>query len=222
MFKRIALSAAAALCLTGTAAMAAGGAGKVKDIDFSFEGPFGTVDENQLQRGLQVYTEICSSCHGLKFVPIRTLSDAGGPHLPEDQMRAYAEFYEVFDPALDDFRPAKPTDHFPESSLENAPDVCVDRPAEPDWMQSIALREAYKRVLVQDIYRAQNLERILEEGNCDCGMRFPSWDAAEAEFFERFANAERWEMLQASDDFNRRASAARPEAMAICEAAGNW
>ena len=107
-------------------------------------------------------------------------------------------------------------------SLENAPNVCADRPAEPDWMQSIALREAYKRVLVQDIYRAQNLERILEEGNCDCGMRFPSWDAAEAEFFERFANAERWEMLQASDDFTRRASAARPEAMAICEAAGNW
>ncbi|MEL7011872.1 MAG: cytochrome c1 [Pseudomonadota bacterium] len=125
MLKYIALSAAAALCITGTTALAAGGAGKVKDIDFSFEGPFGTFDENQLQRGLQVYTEICSSCHGLKFVPIRTLSDAGGPHLPEDQMRAYAEFYEVYDAELDDWRPAKPTDHFPESLLENAPDLSL-------------------------------------------------------------------------------------------------
>ncbi|MEM0950220.1 MAG: hypothetical protein AAGK37_22710 [Pseudomonadota bacterium] len=107
-------------------------------------------------------------------------------------------------------------------SLENAPNVCADRPAEPDWMQNIALREAYKRVLVQDIYRAQNLERVVEEGNCDCETRFPSWDAAEAVFFERFASAERWEMLEASEDFNRRANAARPEAMAICEAAGNW
>ncbi|MEO0851580.1 MAG: cytochrome c1 [Pseudomonadota bacterium] len=125
MLKRIALSAVTALCLTGTAAVAAGGAGEVKDIDFSFEGPFGTYDENQLQRGLQVYTEICSSCHGLKFVPLRTLSDPGGPHLPDDQMRAYAEFYEVFDPELDDWRPAKPTDHFPESNLENAPDLSL-------------------------------------------------------------------------------------------------
>ena len=107
-------------------------------------------------------------------------------------------------------------------SLNNSPDVCADRPAEPDWMQDIALREGYKRVLVQDIYRAQNLERVVEQGNCNCETRFPSWDAAEAVFLERFANAERWEMLEASDDFNRRASAVRDEAMAICEAAGNW
>ncbi|WP_300063846.1 hypothetical protein [uncultured Roseobacter sp.] len=106
--------------------------------------------------------------------------------------------------------------------LDNTPDVCVDRPAEPDWMQNITLREAYKRVLVQDIYRAQNLERVVEEGNCDCSTRFATWDAAEALFFERFADAERWEMLEASDDYNRRASAARPEAMTICQAAGNW
>lgn len=125
MLKRIALSAATALCLTGGAALAAGGAGEVKDIDFSFEGPFGTFDENQLQRGLQVYTEICSSCHGLQYVPLRTLADEGGPHLPEDQMRAYAEFYEVYDAELDDFRAAKPTDHFPGSNLENAPDLSL-------------------------------------------------------------------------------------------------
>ncbi len=107
-------------------------------------------------------------------------------------------------------------------SLDNAPGICLDRPAEPNWMQNIALREAYKRVLVQDIYRAQNLERIVEEDNCDCDTRFPSWNAAEALFFEEFANAERWEMLEASDGFNRRASAVRSEALAICEAADNW
>jgi len=107
-------------------------------------------------------------------------------------------------------------------SLDNAPDVCLDRPAEPDWMQNIPLREAYKRVLVQDIYRAQNLERVVESGTCDCETRFPSWEAAEATFFSLFADAERSEMLEASDAFNRRANAVRSEAMAICEAAGNW
>ena len=108
------------------------------------------------------------------------------------------------------------------AGLDNERDVCLERPEEPDWMQTIALREAYRRVLVQDIYRARNLERIVATGTCDCETRFPSWEAAETAFFESFADAERWKMLEASDDYNRRASAVRSEAMAICEAVGNW
>ena len=107
-------------------------------------------------------------------------------------------------------------------TLERSFDVCPDRPAEPVWMQEIPLRQAYQRVLVQDIYGAQNLERIVETVSCACEIRFPSWDAAEAVFRERYASDERWEMLQASDGYNRRANAARLEAKAICEAAGNW
>ena len=107
-------------------------------------------------------------------------------------------------------------------TLERNFTVCLDRPAEPSWMQEIPLRQAYQRVLVQDIYRAQNLEWIVETGNCHCETRFPSWDAAEAVFREVHASDERWEMLQASDAHNRRANAARPAAQAICEAAGNW
>lgn len=107
-------------------------------------------------------------------------------------------------------------------SLERSFDVCPDRPSEPIWMQEISLRQIYHRVLVQDIYRAQNLERIVETDRCDCATRFPSWEAAEAVFRERYARDERWEMLQASEGYNRRASTARPEAQAICEAAGNW
>jgi hypothetical protein len=107
-------------------------------------------------------------------------------------------------------------------SLERSFDVCPDRPEEPLWMQEIPLRQVYHRVLVHDIYRAQNLERIVETGSCDCETRFPSWEAAEAEFRERYASVERWEMLQASERYNRRANTARPEAEAICTAAGNW
>ena len=107
-------------------------------------------------------------------------------------------------------------------TLERSLDVCPDRPEEPLWMQEIPLRQVYHRVLVQDIYRAQNLERVVETGNCDCQTRFPSWEAAEAVFRERYASDERWEMLQASDSYNRRANAARLAAQAICEAAGNW
>ncbi len=124
MIRKITLSAAIALGVASSA-FAAGKAPKVTDYDFSFEGPFGTYDQMQLQRGLQVYTEICAACHGLQYVPLRTLADEGGPHLPEDQVRAYAEFYEVFDPEIDDFRAARPTDHFPGSALENAPDLSL-------------------------------------------------------------------------------------------------
>ena len=123
MIKKISIAAVTALGLSAGAASAAGVAGEIKDVDFSFEGPFGKFDQNQLQRGLQVYTEICAACHGLRYVPLRTLADEGGPHLPEDQVRAYAE--QKFDPELDDFRAARPTDHFPGSNLENAPDLSL-------------------------------------------------------------------------------------------------
>lgn len=90
------------------------GAGHVEDVAFSFEGPFGKYDQFQLQRGLQVYTEVCAACHGMKFVPIRTLHDAGGPGLPEDQVRAYAaNLTPILDADTGEERPRLPTDHFP-------------------------------------------------------------------------------------------------------------
>ena len=107
-------------------------------------------------------------------------------------------------------------------SLESVPDVCSERPNEPGWMENIALRDAYQRVLVQDIYRVQNIERVVETGSCDCATRFPTWDSAEDTFKENHADADRSGMLQASDTYNRRANELRPQAQAICEAAGNW
>ena len=95
MFRNIALIAASALTLTAGGAIAAGEGGHVEDVAFAHEGPFGKFDQFQLQRGLQVFTEVCSACHGLKFVPLRTLSDEGGPGLPEDQVRAYAAQFTV-------------------------------------------------------------------------------------------------------------------------------
>ena len=125
MLKKLSIIAFAALSLSAGGAMAAGGAGHIHDVDFSFEGPFGKFDQNQLQRGLQVYTEVCSACHGMRYVPLRTLADEGGPHLPEDQVRAYAAQFDIYDPELDDDRPRKPTDYFPESGLESAPDLSL-------------------------------------------------------------------------------------------------
>ena len=129
MLRKIAITAASVLALSGTlsgAAFAAGtGEQHIEDVAFSFEGPFGTFDEHQLQRGLQVYTEVCSACHGMKFVPIRSLSDEGGPNLPEDQVRAYATQFSAIDKDTGEEREATPNDFFPESGLENAPDLSL-------------------------------------------------------------------------------------------------
>ncbi len=125
MIRKIALSTAAVLALSSGAALAAGGHSEITDVNFAHEGPFGRFDQFQLQRGLQVYTEVCSACHGLHYVPIRTLADEGGPQLPEDQVRAYAAQFTVTDAETGEDREGVPTDHFPMSGLEGAPDLSL-------------------------------------------------------------------------------------------------
>lgn len=125
MFRKIAISAVSALVLSSGAVLASGGETHIEDIAFSFEGPFGSFDEHQLQRGLQVFTEVCSACHGLKFVPLRTLGDEGGPHLPEDQVRAYASQFSVVDKETGEDRDALATDNFPENTGAGAPDLSL-------------------------------------------------------------------------------------------------
>ncbi|WP_106358750.1 cytochrome c1 [Yoonia maritima] len=125
MFRKLTLTAATMLALTSGQVFAAEAETEIEDFAFSFEGPFGSFDQMQLQRGLQIYTEVCSACHGLEFVAFRTLHDEGGPALPEDQMRAYAEFYEVYDESIEDYRAATPADKFPAVTGAGAPDLSL-------------------------------------------------------------------------------------------------
>lgn len=124
MIRKLALSALAAVTLAATPVVASEG-GHVTDYSFSFEGPFGTYDRAQLQRGLQVYTEICSACHGLHLVTFRALTDESGPGLEPDVMRAYAASVQIPDPATGEYRAAGGPDHFPTSAFEGAPDLSL-------------------------------------------------------------------------------------------------
>ncbi|MCA0910258.1 cytochrome c1 [Qipengyuania gaetbuli] len=87
---------------------------KPMDVDYSFDGPFGTWDKAQLQRGLKVYSEVCAACHSLKFVAFRNLEDLG---YSEGQVKAFAASKQV--PGIDpqtgeaNMRPGLPTDYFP-------------------------------------------------------------------------------------------------------------
>ncbi len=120
------LAAAVALGVGALPSLAMDKMGYIDDVAFSFEGPFGSFDRNQLQRGLQVFTEVCSACHGMTLVPVRTLADAGGPELPPEQVRAYADtLMPVVDPVTGEERPRTENDNFPASGLSNAPDLSL-------------------------------------------------------------------------------------------------
>ena len=65
--------------------------------DWSFKGLFGKFDRGALQRGYQVYTEVCSSCHSMKYVSYRNLAEKGGPEFTKEQAKAIAASFEVVD-----------------------------------------------------------------------------------------------------------------------------
>ena len=58
--------------------------------DWSFKGLFGKFDRASLQRGYQVYTEVCSSCHSMKYLSYRNLAEKGGPEFSIEQAKASA------------------------------------------------------------------------------------------------------------------------------------
>ena len=90
---------------------------------WSFAGPFGRFDQAQLQRGYQVYKDVCSNCHSMNLVAFRNLGDEGGPHFSEAEVKALAAEYQVADGPDENGdmfeRPGRPYDRFP-SPFPNA------------------------------------------------------------------------------------------------------
>ncbi|MFN4309170.1 MAG: cytochrome c1 [Ferrovibrio sp.] len=95
-------------------AFAAGPAIEIPSHDWSFEGPFGTFDRAELQRGYQVYKEVCAACHAMKYVAFRNLRDIG---FNEAEVKALAATFQVTDGPNDSGemfqRPGLPQDRFP-------------------------------------------------------------------------------------------------------------
>ncbi|MDB5613055.1 MAG: cytochrome c1 [Devosia sp.] len=86
----------------------------IEKESWSFAGIFGTYDQNQLQRGFQVFREVCSSCHSARLLSFRNLAEEGGPSFSEEQVKALAAEYEVADATADGgVRKAVPADRWP-------------------------------------------------------------------------------------------------------------
>jgi cytochrome c1 len=109
-------AAALALGLAATAALGAEGQRPARDIDFSFEGPFGTFDRGQLQRGFLVYNQLCSACHSMNLLSYRNLGQPGGPEFSEAEVQAIAAGRQAVDGPDENGemfeRPGVPSDRF--------------------------------------------------------------------------------------------------------------
>jgi ubiquinol-cytochrome c reductase cytochrome c1 subunit len=118
------LGLALSVALSATAFAKNGDPLPPKDVHWSFEGPFGMYDKAALQRGFQVYKEVCSACHSLNLVAFHALGEPGGPSFTDAEMKAIAAGYkipaepndkgELFDDKGERLtRPGTAADHFP-------------------------------------------------------------------------------------------------------------
>ncbi len=130
---------------------------KYLNADWSFKGIFGTFDRASLQRGYQVFQEVCSGCHSVQHLSYRNLSEKGGPEFSIEEAKAIAAQFEVEDGPNSDgemfMRPARLSDKFvnPYPNVEAStaanggaypPDMSVlakARPGGADYIYSLLL-----------------------------------------------------------------------------------
>jgi hypothetical protein len=100
--------------------------------------------------------------------------------------------------------------------------ICNDRPERPTWMDEVHPRESYKALTLMRLYELRSWEAIKASGDCGCDVRFPSWDAASAEYEEQFAISAQAGHTQARLALRDQQNQIAREVQAICEAQSNW
>jgi ubiquinol-cytochrome c reductase cytochrome c1 subunit len=125
----------------------------LREVDWSFAGPFGTFDRGQLQRGLKVYVETCSACHSMNLVPFRSLVALG---YSEDQVKTLAAEYEVEDGPNDEgdmfTRAAIPADYFPSPFPNDAAAAASNNGAVPPDFSLLAKARYAERGFPQFVF----------------------------------------------------------------------
>jgi cytochrome c1 len=136
-------------------ALAADNGAKITHQEWSFDPPFGHYNQAQLQRGYQVYQQVCANCHSMRLLSYRNLGDVSGPNFSEEAVNVLASQVQVSDGPNDKGemyqRPARPSDRFkapyPNEQAARAanggalpPDLSVmakARPGGPDYLYSL-------------------------------------------------------------------------------------
>ena len=142
----LAVAAAAMLALLPADAMAAEGGAHIERQKWSFAGFAGKFDQAQLQRGYQVYKEVCAACHGMKRVAFRNLVEKGGPGFPEESVKALAATFKIDDGPNDQGkmfqRPGKLSDALPSPFRNEQEARSIHNGAYPPDLSNIAKARA--------------------------------------------------------------------------------
>ena len=113
---------------------------------WSFSGIFGTFDRASLQRGYQVYQEVCAGCHSVQHLSYRNLSEKGGPEFTVEEAKAIAAQFEVEDgPNADGemfMRPARLSDKFAKPYPNVQASIAANGGAYPPDMSVLAKARA--------------------------------------------------------------------------------
>ena len=126
-------------------------------VNWSFKELTGKFDRASLQRGFQVYKEVCASCHSMQYLSYRNLGEPGGPEFTQEEVKAIAASVEIEDGPDSQgemfTRQGKPSDKFksPYPNIEAStaanggaypPDMSVlvkARPGGADYMYSVLM-----------------------------------------------------------------------------------
>ena len=136
---------------------------------WSFSGLFGVYDQAQLQRGFQVYKEVCSNCHRLS-IPFRTLAEPNGPGYSAEQVKALAASYQVTNDEPNDKgeifkRAGTPADVFPPpESFPNDQAAAAALGKAPPDMAELAKARKYERGFPWFIFDALPFDQYQEMG----------------------------------------------------------
>jgi cytochrome c1 len=134
---------------------------------WSFAGMFGRFDQAQLQRGFQVYREVCSSCHGMSLVRFRNLSEPGGPGFSANQIKALAGEYkvkELNDSGEEVERPARAADAFPSPFPNDKAAAAANGGKAPPDFSVLAKARTYERGFPKFLTDAMPLVGYTEHG----------------------------------------------------------
>ncbi|HAU21614.1 MAG TPA: cytochrome c1 [Erythrobacter sp.] len=149
---------------------------------FSFEGPLGKFDRAQLQRGFQVYKEVCAACHGLKFVAFRNLQEIG---FNEAEVKAIAAATPV--PGIDrntgeaTTRSGLPTDYFPSPYANDVAAAAANNNAIPP---DLSLMTKARKDGSNYVYSL--LKGYGEPGDPEVMAKYPEFETGAGLYFNKY------------------------------------
>jgi ubiquinol-cytochrome c reductase cytochrome c1 subunit len=144
--KTLLIAASAGLALLAGAARAADETPELQHPQWSFSGIAGTYDRAALQRGFQIYSEVCAACHALVHVHYADLEGPDGLGYTQDEVKAIAAEKQVTDGPNDQGemfqRPARPSDFIPRPfPNDNAARAAQNGALPPDLSLIVKARE---------------------------------------------------------------------------------